>query len=83
MVDAVAQQDVHKLKISANGSDALNQIIDIIRHEDGDIASITKSNEPTLEDVFLAVTGKGIRDQATEKAASHYLDGDTSKSRIR
>ena len=83
VVDAVAQQDVHKLKISANGSDALNQIIDIIRHEDGDIASITKSNEPTLEDVFLAVTGKEIRDQATEKAASHYLDGDTSKSRIR
>jgi ABC-2 type transport system ATP-binding protein len=83
VVDAVAQQDVHKLKISANGTDALNQIIDIIRHEDGDIASITKSNEPTLEDVFLAVTGKEIRDQATEKAASHYLDGDTSKSRIR
>ena len=83
VVDAVAQQDVHKLKISANGTDALNQIIDIIRHEDGDIASITKSNEPTLEDVFLAVTGKEIRDQATEKAASHYLDGETSKSRIR
>ena len=83
LVVAVAQQDVHKLKISANGTDALNQIIDIIRHEGGDIASISKSNEPTLEDVFLAVTGKEIRDQATEKAASHYIDGEASKSRIR
>ena len=83
VVDAVSQQDVHKLKISANGTDALNQIIDIIRHEGGSIASITKSDEPTLEDVFLAVTGKEIRDQATEKAASHYIDGEATKSRIR
>ena len=83
VVDAVSQQDVHKLKISANGTDALNHIIDIIRHEGGNIASITKSDETTLEDVFLAVTGKEIRDQATEKAASHYIGGEATKSRIR
>ena len=83
VVDAVSQQDVHKLKISANDTDALNQIIDIIRHEGGNIASITKSDETTLEDVFLAFTGKEIRDQATEKAASHYIDGEATKSRIR
>jgi ABC-2 type transport system ATP-binding protein len=83
VVDAISQQDVHKLKISANDTDALNQIIDIIRHEGGNIASITKSDETTLEDVFLAVTGKEIRDQATEKAASHYIDGEATKSRIR
>ena len=83
VVDVVSQQDVHKLKISANGTDALNQIIDIIRHEGGNIASIIKSDETTLEDVFLAVTGKEIRDQATEKVASHYIDGEATKSRIR
>jgi len=83
VVDAVAQQDVHKLKISANDTDALNQIIDIIRQEGGNIASITKSNETTLEDVFLAVTGKEIRDQATAKTASHYMDVEAPKSRIR
>jgi ABC-2 type transport system ATP-binding protein len=84
VVDAVAQQDDHNLKISANGTEALNQIIDIIRHEDGNIASITKSNETTLEDVFLAVTGKEIRDQATGKAASTpHMDGEAPKSRIR
>ena len=61
----------------------LNQIIDIIRHEGGNIASITKSDETTLEDVFLAVTGKEIRDQANEKTVSHYMDGEATKSRIR
>lgn len=83
VVDAVSQQDVYKLKISANCTDALNQIIDIIRHEGGNIASITKSDETTLEDVFLAVTGKEIRDQANEKTVSHYMDGEATKSRIR
>ncbi|MGO9386636.1 MAG: ABC transporter ATP-binding protein [Methanobacterium sp.] len=83
VVVTVSQQDDHNLKISANGTDALNQIIDVIRHEGGNIASITNSNESTLEDVFLAVTGKEIRDQATGKAASHYMDGEASKSRIR
>jgi ABC-2 type transport system ATP-binding protein len=68
VVTALAQQDDHTLKISANGADALNQIIDTIRIEGGDISSIINSNEPTLEDVFLTVTGKEIRDHANEKS---------------
>jgi ABC-2 type transport system ATP-binding protein len=84
VVAAVAQQDDYNLKISANGTDALNQIIDVIRHEGGNIASITNSNESTLEDVFLAVTGKTIRDQANEKAApTHHGHGQAPKARIR
>ena len=84
VVDAVAQQDDHNLKISANGTDALNQIIDVIRHEGGNIASITNSNESTLEDVFLAVTGKTIRDQANEKAApTRHGHEKAPKARIR
>lgn len=69
VVTALAQQDDHNLKISANGAGALNQIIDTIRVEGGDISSITNSNEPTLEDVFLTVTGKEIRDHASEKTS--------------
>jgi ABC-2 type transport system ATP-binding protein len=84
VVTAVAQQDSHDLKISANGADALNQIIDAIRREGGNIASITNSNESTLEDVFLAVTGKEMRDQASEKAApAHHGHGPAPKSRVR
>ena len=83
-VTAVAQQDHYSLKISARGTDALNQIIDAIRREGGNIASITNSNESTLEDVFLAVTGKEIRDQANEKAAPvHHGHGSAPKARVR
>jgi len=83
-VTAVAQQDDYNLKISAQGTDALNQIIDSIRLEGGNIASITNSNESTLEDVFLAVTGKEMRDQATEKAPSmHHGHGHAPKARVR
>lgn len=83
VVDAVSQQDEHNLKISANGEDSLNQIIDTIRNEGGNISTITNSNETTLEDVFLAVTGKEIRDQASEKAAPNHMNGEAPKSRIR
>lgn len=84
VVTAVAQQDSHDLKISANGADALNQIIDAIRRDGGNIVSITNSNESTLEDVFLAVTGKEMRDQANEKAVPvRHRHGQAPKSRVR
>lgn len=82
MVDAVSQQDDNNLKITASGRDSLDQIIDVIRDKGGKIASISNSNETTLEDVFLVVTGKEIRDQATEKGVS-YMNGQTPKSRVR
>lgn len=83
-VTALAQQDHHNLKINAKGTDALNQIIDAIRQDGGNIASITNSNESTLEDVFLAVTGKEMRDQANEKAApAHHGHGPAPKARVR
>jgi len=83
-VAAVVQQDHYSLKISAKGTDALNQIIDAIRREGGKIASITNSNESTLEDVFLAVTGKEMRDQASEKSAPvHHGHGSAPKARVR
>jgi ABC-2 type transport system ATP-binding protein len=82
VVTALAQQDDHNLKISAKGAGALNQIIDTIRIEGGDISSITNSNEPTLEDVFLTVTGKKIRDNAKE--SSNILQhGNDSQARVR
>jgi len=84
VVTAVAQQDDYNLKISAQGENVLNEIIDTIRGEGGNIASVTNSNESTLEDVFLAVTGKQMRDQATEKAApTHHRHGPTPKARVR
>lgn len=84
VVTAVAQQDHYNLKISAKGDEALNQIIDSIRNEGGNIASITNSNESTLEDVFLAVTGKEMRDEASERAAPvRQGHGPKPKARVR
>lgn len=68
-VAALAQEDAYDLKISARGSEGLDRIIDVIRREGGNIASLN-TNEPTLEDVFLSVTGKQMRDSANEKATS-------------
>jgi ABC-2 type transport system ATP-binding protein len=67
-VAALAQEDAYGLKISAKGSEGLDRAIDTIRLEGGRIAAIN-TNEPTLEDVFLSVTGKQMRDEANQKAA--------------
>jgi ABC-2 type transport system ATP-binding protein len=84
IVTAIAQQDDHTLKISAKGNDALNLIIDTIRLDGGDIFSIINSNESTLEDVFLSVTGKEIRDEVSEKSnLNHHGHGPAPKARVR
>jgi len=82
VVTALVQQDDFNLKISAKGREALNMIIDAIRQEGGEIFSIINSNESTLEDVFLTVTGKEIRDHATGKS-SPQPHGRGPKARVR
>lgn len=83
-VTALSQQADHTLKISATGENALNNIIDSIRSEGGDIFSIVNSNESTLEDVFLTLTGKEMRDQASEKAApTPHRHGVKAQARVR
>ncbi len=84
VVTALAQKDELNLKISARGPDALNKIIDAIRFEGGEIFSITNSNESTLEDVFLTLTGKEMRDQANEKPApQQHGHGPRPQARVR
>jgi ABC-2 type transport system ATP-binding protein len=84
IVTAIAQQDDHNIKISAKGTDALGHIIDTVRREGGNIFSIVNSNESTLEDVFLTVTGKEMRDQASEKAPPvQHGHGPAPKARVR
>ncbi|WP_174591806.1 ABC transporter ATP-binding protein [Methanocella conradii] len=73
-VAAMDQPDAYDLKISAKGSEGLDRIIDTIRHEGGNITMIN-TNEPTLEDVFLSVTGKAMRDQASEKPSMRRRHG--------
>mgnify|MGYP005831997949 CR=1 FL=1 len=83
-IAGLARIDAYDLKISARGSDAIDRVIDVIRKEGGNIASIN-THEPSLEDVFLTVTGKEMRDQATEKSGPVRRHGPwgAPKARVR
>jgi len=81
-VTGLAQTDAYDLKISARGSECFDRIIDTVRNNGGRIATIN-TNEPTLEDVFLTVTGKQMRDSANEKAPMRHRHGPWGAPRAR
>jgi ABC-2 type transport system ATP-binding protein len=59
-----------KIRIQAKGDDAFDNIIDVIRNVNGKISYI-KDLEPTLEDVFLHMTGHEVRDEPSESNISN------------
>ncbi len=65
-VETVSQDNSSHMKIHAHGNDAFDSIIDAIRAKNGNIVSM-QNLQPTLEDVFLHVTGREIRDSADQK----------------
>lgn len=65
-VETVSQENTSHLKIHAHGEDAFDTIIDAIRSKKGNIISI-QNIQPTLEDVFLHITGRAMRDKADKK----------------
>ncbi|BAI61268.1 ABC transporter ATP binding subunit [Methanocella paludicola SANAE] len=70
-VTAFDQPDAYDIKVSARGSEGFDRIIDSIRHDGGNITMIN-TNEPTLEDVFLSITGKTMRDQAEKPKVTRH-----------
>ena len=65
-VASVSQDNSTHIKVHANGDEAFDSIIDIIRAVDGKINSVDNL-QPTLEDVFLHITGHEVRDKADQK----------------
>ena len=65
-VESVSQENTSHIKVHAHGDEAFDNIIDAIREEKGKIVSI-RNVQPTLEDVFLHITGREIRDKADKK----------------
>jgi ABC-2 type transport system ATP-binding protein len=65
-VGSVSQDNSTHIKVHAHGDEAFNTIIDSIRAERGKINSV-ESLQPTLEDVFLHITGHEVRDKADQK----------------
>lgn len=58
-----------KIRIQVKGDDAFDEIIDIVRKANGKITYI-KDLEPTLEDVFLHMTGHEVRDEPSNSNLS-------------
>ena len=81
--DSVTQEDETHLKILVHGDEAFDNIIDAIRSKGGKISSM-ENLQPTLEDVFLHITGHQVRDAATEKIPmEHKRFGQQTQGRIR
>ncbi len=66
-VDAVNQETDNKLRIIVHGENAFEEIHDSIRNMNGKISSM-ENLQPTLEDVFLHMTGHTVRDSVGVKA---------------
>ena len=65
-VESLSQDDSTHVKLLVKGEDAFDSVIDAVRQGGGKIASI-ESQQPTLEDVFLHLTGHEVRDSADQK----------------
>jgi ABC-2 type transport system ATP-binding protein len=64
--DAVTQDNSTTLHIIVHGDEAFDQIIDAVRRKNGKITSMANL-QPSLEDVFLHITGHEVRDSADQK----------------
>ena len=65
-VDAVTQENSMHLRVIVHGDEAFDSVIDIVRAKNGKINSM-QNLQPTLEDVFLHITGHQVRDSADQK----------------
>ncbi len=65
-VNFVSQDNSTHIKVHADGGEVFDTLIDAIRAEKGKINSV-ENLEPTLEDVFLHITGREVRDKADQK----------------
>ncbi|MGD0146366.1 MAG: ATP-binding cassette domain-containing protein [Nitrososphaerales archaeon] len=65
-VQSVSQENSTHVRLIARGDDAFDSVIDAVRSKGGKIASV-ENLQPTLEDVFLHLTGHEVRDSADQK----------------
>jgi len=65
-VDAATQENSMQLHVIVHGQEAFDSIIDIVRKQNGKITSMANL-QPSLEDVFLHITGHEVRDSVTDK----------------
>jgi ABC-2 type transport system ATP-binding protein len=66
-VKSLVQEDPTHLTVRANGSDSFDSIVDNLRKNGAKIIMM-KNLEPTLEDVFLHLTGRDAREKVSENS---------------
>ncbi len=84
-VDAISQKSDTLVRVTCKGNDAFDNLIDTIRESNGKIKSV-KNLEPTLEDVFLHITGREVRDHTSAKvktSSGRHGHMGRPKSRVR
>lgn len=64
--DAVTQENSTRLHLIVHGEDAFDNIVDEVRNKNGKITTM-ENLQPTLEDVFLHITGHEVRDSVDQK----------------
>jgi ABC-2 type transport system ATP-binding protein len=65
-VDSVSQEDSTHLRTIVHGVEAFDSVVDTVRGKGGKINAM-ENLQPTLEDVFLHITGHEVRDSADQK----------------
>jgi ABC-2 type transport system ATP-binding protein len=83
--ETVTVEDESRIKIHASGDEACGDIIDTVRSAAGKIRSV-HNVEPTLEDVFLHLTGREVRDQPADRVkmvSSSSRHGPRIRPRVR
>ncbi len=82
-VDAVTQENSMHLRVISHGQEAFDSVIDSVRASGGKINSM-ENLQPTLEDVFLHITGHQVRDTADQKIPMEQKRiGQQTSNRIR
>jgi ABC-2 type transport system ATP-binding protein len=80
--DSVTQEDDTHLKLLVHGEEAFDSVIDVVRANNGKINSM-ENLQPTLEDVFLHITGHQVRDAADQKMPSNMHRGPFARPQAR
>jgi len=73
-VKSAQQEDEAHVKVSATGDDCFDHVVDAVRKGGGKIKTV-KNMEPSLEDVFLHITGRQVRDSVSEKSEATHGPG--------
>ncbi len=81
-VKSLIQEDPTHLTVRANGNDSFDVIIDNLRKNGAKIIMM-KNLEPTLEDVFLHLTGREAIEKASENSNNKHRFGPHGRRRTK